>query len=96
MNLPEYPAIPKDHNAGEEMHVSDYLANFPSWQTQTLDAPAMIDGNLKEESSFGWTSATSFLAGMLVAIVVMQLVNGQSRSRQQGYQAIPEASLGQD
>ena len=96
MNLPDYPKIPKEHNAGEEVHVYDYMANFPSWQTQRLDAPAMISGgNLNEKDSFVWTAGWAFFAGMVVAIAAMQLANRRPK-RSQGYQPIPEASLDQD
>jgi hypothetical protein len=95
MNLPEYPAMPKEHNAGEKPHTYDYWANFPSWNTERLEGPntaVLTAGPIKEKESFASTTATAFLAGMVVAAVITQFVNGRKKNRQ-GYQVIPEASL---
>ena len=94
MNLPDYPKMPKEHNAGESL-AYDYLANFPSWNTQRLVAEG-ADLSKMESTSYAGGSAISFIAGVVVAFVVMQLVNRQSKAKKQGYQVVPEAVPGEN
>jgi hypothetical protein len=88
MNTPAYPKLPIEHNHAVVTPAYDYLANFPSWTIQRMEPIGNTD-----TSSFAWGSGLSFIAGMVVSMVIMQLVNARLKQGQRGYEPVPEASL---
>ena len=89
MNTPDYPKLPKDRNAAGASYYS--LTGFPSFETNMLEGTASF--NPQNTAGFASGSGMAFLAGVVASFVVMKLVNRWSQQRQQGYQAVPEASL---
>lgn len=85
MNAPAYPKLPKERHAGGSSYYS--LAGLPSFQTD------MILGSSEHFSTQNSTSSgMAFLAGVVASFVVMKLVNRFSKQRDQGYEAVPDAS----